>query len=55
MLEMLTLEFNNRTRGKKNKRGEKVIMFEDLIVAALGDKYPKLRMRFEILREESSR
>jgi hypothetical protein len=54
VLEMLVLEMNNRTRGRKNKRGEKVKMFEDIIVAQLGGKYPKLRERFELLRKEAA-
>jgi len=51
-MEMLNLEMNNRTRGRRNHHGEKRRMFEDLVATALGKKYPKLMERFEILRHE---
>ena len=52
IMEMLTLEMNNRTRGRRNHHGEKRRMFEDLVAAALGNKYPKLMERFQVLRHE---
>jgi len=55
ILQMLSLELIARTRGQENKRGAKVKLHEDLIVAALGKKYPKLMAEFQIIRAESER
>ncbi|MEN6533334.1 MAG: hypothetical protein ABFD89_06705 [Bryobacteraceae bacterium] len=52
--EMITLELNNRGRGRGVKRGLKTKLFEDCIANALGGKYPKLMDRFKVLREEAA-
>jgi hypothetical protein len=54
IMEMLTLELNNRGRGRKNNRGAKTKLFEDCISKTLGGKYPKLLERFKILRGEAA-